>query len=127
MNTKPFTRLEDWLNVLAGVYLTFVPIMYATVTGASVNAYIMGPVIGLLGLAALAYPRARSLEWTQLLAAAWLFLAPWLLSFTGTAGAAWNAWIVAVLVGVLAVVRLVEQSSQGTSVRAPSGHLPHTA
>lgn len=74
--------------MLAGSYMALVPVMFTTVTAASANAYTVGPVIGVLALAALAFPRARWIEWTQLLAAAWLFLAPWAPGFSGVSGAA---------------------------------------
>lgn len=123
MNSKPFVRIEDWTNLVAGIYMAFVPVLYTTVHSASVNAYIMGPVIAVIALAALAYPRLQSIEYTQLLAGGWLFIAPWVLGFTSTSAAAWNAWIVGAIVVVLAATRLFELAS----VHARAGrHQPHT-
>jgi len=119
MNGKAFIRVEDWTNLVAGIYMVLVPVLYATVHDASVNAYITGPVIAVIALTALAYPRLKSAEWTQLLAGAWLFIAPWALSFTSTSAAAWNAWIVGAIVVLLAGTRLVEQGSREGLMAGP--------
>lgn len=122
MNEKRFVRWEDWTNLVAGIYVALVPVMYATVTGASINAWVTGPVIVVIALVALAAPRLRSVEWLQLVAGAWLFIAPWAVSFTATTAAAWNAWIVGAVVVILAIVRLAEQAS--AAGRVTTSHVP---
>jgi len=51
-------------------------------------------------------------DWGNLLLGAWLFVSPWVLQYaTGpdsNAGAAWNAWISGIVIGVVAVVALFQ-------------------
>nr|WP_281166742.1 SPW repeat protein [Thermus igniterrae] len=42
-------------------------------------------------------------EWLNVLLGVWLILSPWLLGFSGVGNAMWNALIVGVLVGALAL------------------------
>lgn len=52
-------------------------------------------------------------DWAMLVLAAWLFVSPWVLGYAATTAAAgagmaaWNAWIVGVIVAALAVATLV--------------------
>jgi hypothetical protein len=59
-------------------------------------------------------------NWLNLALAVWLFISPWILSFAYGAGApaamtpanagaaAWNAWVVAVIVGVLSIAAIAK-------------------
>lgn len=55
--------------------------------------------------------RMQQVKWqdgANLILAAWLFISPWVLGFAaGATGAAWNAWIVAIVIGVFAIAALV--------------------
>lgn len=42
-------------------------------------------------------------EWVNVVLGVWLILSPWILGFSGMTGAMWNAVIVGLLVGVLAL------------------------
>ena len=130
MNGRPWIRWQDWTNLVAAVYLLLVPSMFSTTSSgvASWDTWIVGIVVGLVALWALGVPRSRSAEWTQVVAGAWLFVAPWALGFTGIAAAAWNSWIVGVVVVVLAGWALGQLSAgQRTTIEAGERHLPHAA
>ena len=43
-------------------------------------------------------------DWVNLILGVWLFLSPWLLRYTGTTAAAWNAWILGVAIVVFAAI-----------------------
>ena len=100
----------DGINVVAGLWLIVSPwVLTATMRG-SRNAWVTGAVIVAVSFLALASIRAvaapagdssRQLEWVNVFAAAWLFVSPWVLALTYTM--AWNAWIVGVVVFVLAI------------------------
>ena len=52
-------------------------------------------------------------DWVNLVLAAWLFVSPWVLRFDPTAAspslhAAWNAWILAIVIGVFAIAALIK-------------------
>jgi hypothetical protein len=60
--------------------------------------------------------RTQQYKWQDginLLLAIWLFISPWVLGFApgaalaGSAAVAWNAWILAVIIGVFAIAALV--------------------
>ena len=103
-------RWQDWTNVVAGVWIFVTPWLYGSLSEGAIvwNAWTLGVLIVLVRLWALVAPDQRSAEWTNLLLGAWLFVAPWILSFTGSPAAAWNAWIVGLVVMFLAVWALVE-------------------
>ena len=60
--------------------------------------------------------RTHQYKWqdgVNLLLAIWLFISPWVLQFypgaaTGVMAAAWNAWILAIVIGVFAIAALVK-------------------
>lgn len=101
---KAWSRWQDWTNVVAGVWLFISPwiVGFTGHAGASWNAWIFGLVVAALALWALTAPGSRSVQWLLVIAAAWVFVAPWLLGFATVAGGAWNAWIVAVVVAIVA-------------------------
>ena len=45
-------------------------------------------------------------DWINLVLAVLLFISPWVIGFVATATAAWNAWIVAVILGAFAIAAL---------------------
>ncbi|AVA26542.1 SPW repeat protein (plasmid) [Rhizobium sp. CB3171] len=48
----------------------------------------------------------RTQDWANLVLAVCLFVSPWVFGFTSEAMPSWNAWIVAVMLGVLATAAL---------------------
>ena len=52
-------------------------------------------------------------DWTNVILGAWLFVSPWLVGFAGTAAAAWNAWILGLVVMAFALWALAAPSSRG--------------
>jgi hypothetical protein len=52
-------------------------------------------------------------DWINLLLAIWLFISPWVLNFypgssSSVAQAAWNAWILGIVIGVFSIAALVK-------------------
>jgi len=45
-------------------------------------------------------------DWANLVLAVVLFISPWVIGFVGETMPTWNAWIVAVLIGLLAIATL---------------------
>jgi hypothetical protein len=52
-------------------------------------------------------------DWINVVAGAWLFFSPWILVFTGSTVAAWNAWILGALVFIVALWSLGSPDSRG--------------
>jgi len=108
---KPWQRWQDWTNVVAGIWIFATPWMfgYASNATAAWNAWTLGVLVTVVGLWALSVPESKGAEWSQLILGAWVFVAPWILGFAGTAAIAWNAWIIGAIVAVLAGWVLLEQ------------------
>jgi hypothetical protein len=111
---KPWTRIQDWVSLLAGGYLALSPLWLETDTVGMWAMIGTGAVIVVMAVIALAMPGAVIDEWTTALVGVFAFIAPWVFSFTGdtapwqfsfTTGtaAAWTSWIVGIVVAVSAL------------------------
>ena len=127
-DTQPWHRWQDWVNLVLGVWLFVAPWIWhsttpssATWTNSGPNAWILGGLIFLMSLWALAMPAVKFPEWINALAGLWLFIAPWALGFARvTASSAWNQWAVGVIVFVLAV--WAASTAGGTHARTGGMH-----
>lgn len=97
---------QDAVNTVLGVWLVVSPwvLGYATATTPAWNAWVLGVVIAVTGIAALtAFHRWE--EWVNAVLGAWLVVSPWLLGFTGLTAALWNQIVVGIVVAGLAIWR----------------------
>src|SRR4051794_4409985 len=98
-------RWQDWVNLVLAVWLFISPwiLAYAasgaapaggetaTAYSAAWNAWIFGVVAAVVALWAMSQSAAWQ-EWVNLLVGLWLFVAPWVLGFSGVRTAAWDHW-----------------------------------
>ncbi len=127
-------RWQDWSNLVLAVWLFISPWVLnfaagATPAGASLpagggavygagwNAWVFGVITAIVTLWAMAQ-RSAWQEWLSLLIGIWLFVAPWVLRFAGTRNAAWDHWIVGVLIFAVSVSAL----SYARAPKASYGH-----
>jgi hypothetical protein len=121
-NPERVNPWQDWANVVLAIWLFISPWILqfgrnvaqsttapaagtaaATVTPvasggmAAWNAWILGIIIFLVAVSAMGR-FALSQEWANLLLGIWVFVAPWVLGFVALSAAAWDHWIVGVLV-----------------------------
>jgi hypothetical protein len=120
------TPWQDWLNLILGVWLFISPWVLSFAVGgrastqnpagaaagggamlanAAWNAWVLGIIVALVAISAL----TRTAAWQEglnLLLGIWVFIAPWVLGFSGAANAAWDHWIVGFLVFVFALAGL---------------------
>jgi hypothetical protein len=113
-------RWQDWACALLGVLLFISPFVFSTTTNtnASWTAYVIGALAFLAGLTLLAAHPFRIVEYAVMLLGVVLFLSPWVLGFAGLASIAWTAWIIGVLLVVLAgseVLGATEQRPPATA------------
>lgn len=111
---------QDWVNVILGIWLFVSPWilrfaatapggeatpggggMAGNIMNASWNAWVLGVVIFLVAASAVARLQAWQ-EWVNLILGIWVFIAPWVLGFSGVPNAAWDHWVVGALVVILA-------------------------
>ena len=125
MKPWTWTKFQDWGFLVLGAVLFVTPWLFGTATNgaSSWNAWIVGFFIAWMWLFAFSGPVliARSASpflhscrpayhssYYVIVAGAWLFLSPWLLGFSAIGAATWSAWLIGILVIVLATSKLVE-------------------
>jgi multisubunit Na+/H+ antiporter MnhE subunit len=121
---KAWIRWQDWTNVVLGAWLVVAPWALGTTSddASSWNAWIVGSLVALVALWALAAPDSAAAEWTNVALGAWLIVAPFALAFTGVDEAAWNAWIVGA--GVAGLALWAMPRLRATNRRRDSGAQP---
>jgi hypothetical protein len=110
MAVKPWTRWQNWANVVLGVILFVAPWVTGTAydlgisadSHAAWNAWIVGAVVALVALWSLAAPASQLPEWINVVLGIWLFIAPWVLGYSLLTASAWTAWIIGILVIIMA-------------------------
>lgn len=115
---RPWTRLQDWVTLLAGVYTATSPIVLSTIgmtgDGKVVAAMItLGALVVISSIVSLARPNVTATEWATTLLGALLFVAPWVVGYTGVTGAAWTSWLVGAVVIVVSLT-VVRASNRGS-------------
>nr|HET6901364.1 SPW repeat protein [Ktedonobacteraceae bacterium] len=114
--TAPWTRWQDWCNLVLGVILFIAP--WFTVSWSHMNsswdAWILGVVIVLVSLWALATPGTIVPKVINLILGIWVFISPWILGFAYMAGIAWSAWIIGALVIILSAWALTQMQQSPT-------------
>jgi SPW repeat len=121
---RPWTRLQDWVTLLAGAYTATSPIVLSTVgmagEGRVVVAMIaLGALVAISSIVSLMRPDAIAAEWGTTVSGVLLFVAPWVVGYAGLTGPAWTSWIVGALVVVVsqAVVRAIRRDPRHATQR----------
>ena len=105
---RPWTRLQDWGMLIAGLYAAVSP-LWVNTTGerdAFWALIVLGALLALTALFSLAMPGVVATEWLAVLFGVLLFVAPWVLTYTERVGASWTSWVVgaiAILLGGSAI------------------------
>jgi SPW repeat len=109
---RPWTRLQDWGTLLAGLYAGLSPIWIST-TGERDGYWALialGVLLAVTAAFSLAMPAVVATEWLTVLFGVLLFVAPWVLTYTDRVGASWTSWVVgAIAVGAGRLHRPVER------------------
>jgi hypothetical protein len=96
---------------------------------ASWNAWVLGVIVFVVAISAIARPQAWQ-SWVNMLLGIWIFIAPWVLGFATqqTQNAAWDHWVVGFLVFIVSLSNLWifrRATVADTASTAPlSGDLP---
>ena len=100
-------RWQDWVGLVLGAWMFFTPWIFGFTGMASYSAHILGLGSALFFATALWRPEMWE-EWVNLAFAALMFVSPFALAFTSIAAAAWNHWIIAVLIGADALWAMMQ-------------------
>ncbi|MDF2743386.1 MAG: hypothetical protein K0S88_4762 [Actinomycetia bacterium] len=103
---RPWTRLQDWITLLAGAYTITSPIVLSTIGMAGeakvvVAMITLGALVAISSLVSLARPAVSAGVWATTGFGVLLFVAPWVVGYAGLTGPAWTSWLVGVLVVVV--------------------------
>jgi hypothetical protein len=134
-----FRRWQDWANLVLGVWLFISPWLLGFAAGAAVvggapvggpaaggapavataawDAWIFGIVIAAVAVWAMSQ-FAPWQEWVNMAVGIWLFIAPWILGFSGARNAAWDHWVVGLVVFLISLSAL-------SLPRAAAAHYSH--
>ncbi|WP_456411926.1 SPW repeat protein [Oceanithermus sp.] len=106
-------RWQDGVNLVLGLWLVVSSWILSFTSNAAAlgNALIVGAIFVALSLLALADAKPRE-EWSELVVAVWLLISPWVLGYSALAAPTWNAVIVAVVVGALALSATSQQPAK---------------
>jgi hypothetical protein len=105
---RPWTRLQDWGILIAGLYAALSPIWVST-TGerdARWALIALGALLAITALCSLALPGVVATEWLAVLFGVLLFVAPWVLTYTDRTAASWTSWVVGAIAVVLGGITL---------------------
>lgn len=105
-SARPWTRWQDWGEVVIGAVAALSPLWVATSTGALWTMVVLGVLIAADGIASLAMPGMVYAEWIQMVLGVLLFISPWVMSYPDLTGAAWTSWIAGVLTVVAGAAAL---------------------
>lgn len=110
---RTWVRWQDWVAVIAGAFAAISTIWTnaADEGGALWSMIVLGALIVLSSLVALAKPGMIATEWLTAIFGVLLFVSPFLMGFTDIAAAAWTCWIAGV-VATAAALAAVPASTQ---------------
>jgi hypothetical protein len=128
---------QDWANLVLAIWLFISPWVLAFGAGganaspgggantgavAAWDAWVLGVLVFLVALSAIGRMEFWQ-EWINLLLGIWIFIAPWVLGFTGLSAASWDHWIVGALVFLISVCLLAQVGTgpRSTVIDRPGG------
>lgn len=114
VSDKIAAQWQHAVNFLLGVWLFLSPwiLGYTATQAAAWNAYVLGIVIAVLGVAAVMQFQKWE-AWLAALGGVWLVVSPWILGFAAIGAAMWNAVIVGLAVAILAIWSALGEHEQG--------------
>ncbi|NIH78911.1 SPW repeat protein [Amycolatopsis viridis] len=103
---RAWTRPHDWAEVVLGLVALLTPLWASTDNAAMWTMIVLGALIALDGLLSLAVPGLVYGEGLQVVLGALLFIAPWVMTYTGLGVAAWSSWIIGALTVIAGLAAL---------------------
>ena len=112
---KRWTHPQDFIALIVGVYALLSPLWTTTTSKATTTMVVLGAVTAVLSLIELVRPDMLSIEGLAAVMGVLFFISPWVMSFSGSRGMAWTAWVAGVITFVVGARDLqVTRSHRGT-------------
>lgn len=108
---KKWTRWQDWVGVVAGLYAAIASIWLNGTTTSMTLMMVFGLLMVVTAVWSVAMPRLVSMEWALAISGALLFASPWMGQFTSYAMSTWVSWIcgaVGIAAGLMALAPAME-------------------
>jgi uncharacterized membrane protein HdeD (DUF308 family) len=118
--SKPWTRWQDFAEVVLGLVAFVSSFVIDMADKAMWAMLVLGALIALDGVLSLAMPDMVYAEYIQIGLGVLLFIAPFVMSFTGTTAAAWLCYVLGALTVVAGFLALPEANAAHT--RAAGSH-----
>jgi hypothetical protein len=106
MKSEVSNRGLEWINLIVGIGFAGTAFMSADVASADWNAGIVGALIAFCSAAAL-YRYGAWTEWSNIILGSWAIASPFVLGFSGMAGATWTCFAVGICVATVATLQLL--------------------
>lgn len=104
-------RWQDWVGLVLGAWMFLTPWIFGftEMMAAAYSAHILGIGAALFFAVALYRPEMWE-EWVNLALAVLMVVSPFVLAFTNEAAAAWNHWVVGLLIGADAAWAMMQST-----------------
>lgn len=109
IQSRSWTRPQDWVSLFAGLYLALAPLWVDVNTAGTWAMVLIGAAVAVMALIALYAPGAYIDEWMTAVVGAFAIVAPWVFDFAGRDWAARTSWIAGAVV-VLASLAAIPAS-----------------
>lgn len=119
-DVTPWRRWQDWVTTVAGAFMALSLLWFDVDTGGTWAMVIIGAVMAVLGLIALAAPGLVIDEGLVAISGVIAFIAPWVFSYSDYTEASWTSWVVGVVAVAAAAAAL--PASRSAHQRQIAGH-----
>jgi len=109
-------RWQDYATMIAGVLLFVSPFVFGETSQgvAAYAAYVLGILLVLSGILAAAMRDSGGVELVPAVLGVITFVSPWVLGFAGITAIAWTAWVLGIVVVIIAGSLLLGRSERLT-------------
>lgn len=114
------TSMTAVLELIISLWFFISPWVYGAYHMANAwNSWIVGAVMAIIAAVSLSSPRISSLNWVNVVLAAWVFISPWVYGYTANTGRFVNSLCVGVVLFVLSIM------ATSMAARTPRTTVPH--
>ena len=107
---QKWTRWQDWVALVVGVYAFLSPIWTATDTEATWTMIVLGVLTAVAALWSLAMPGMTMSEYAHAILGVLFFISPWVMGFSDLDAMATTAWVVGVITFVVGLWAIPESN-----------------